>query len=161
MHPDNDERHRPKHIFPLWRIKQLGGYCLDETVTAQSATLHPSPFSISLPSQLEKSEKTNQHASDDGLTTHLPIQLLSRLHGKGSPWKWLKGNNTLQREIDLNVKTWPSSSFSQVITFGACALYGRVVSPLWCGKPGLPNQGSSRLPWKEKLKSTLLDQINI
>lgn len=42
MHPDNDEKYHCTHIFPLWKIKQFRGYCLEEVVT----TLHPSPFSL-------------------------------------------------------------------------------------------------------------------
>lgn len=157
MHPDNDEKFYRTHIFPLWKIKQLRGYCLEEVVT----TLHPPPSHSPFSSQQEKSEKINQHTSDDGLTSLPPIHLLRGLHGKGSPWKWLKRNNILQREIDWNVKTWPSLSFSQVLTFGVHASHWQAVSSLWSGTSSLPKQGGSSLPWKEKLKSTLLDQINI
>lgn len=69
-----------------------------------------------------------------------PIHLLCRLYGKSFPWKWLKGNDTLQREIDVNVKTWPSLSISQVITFGVYALRWQMASSLWFGKPNFPTK---------------------
>lgn len=103
----------------------------------------------------------NQHASDDGLTSLLPIHLLSRLHGKSAPWKWLRGNNTLQREINVNGKTWPSLCLSQVITFGVYTLHWQIASSLRRGKPTLPHLGSSSLPGWEKLRSTVWEQMSI